>query len=184
MHPVAFLARLAPRFARFDPTLLLGHLALVAAVLVALWLGAYWLGRALAPPLPAVPALVVPETAAVAQSIVAHHLVDAPTERTPGAARGGAGGWRLIGLSAASTPTRGGSYALLQDGSGTVRAALAGGALAPGVVLRQVFADHVEIDRAGVVEAVHFDSSPHTGSPAVAAAAGIVAAGPATKDRR
>ena len=51
----------------------------------------------------------------------------------------------------------------------------------PEAVLRLAVA---EIDRAGVVEAVHFDSLPHTGSPAVAAAAGIVAAGPATKDRR
>lgn len=181
---MAFPARLSPRFLRFDPQLLVGHLALAAAVLVALWLGAYWLGRALAPAPPAVPALAVPETAAVAQRIVAHHLVDAPTERAPGGGRGGTGAWRLIGLSAASTPTRGGSYALLQDGNGTVSAAFVGGALAPGVVLRQVFADHVEIDRAGVVEAVHFDPLPHTGSPAVAAAAGIVAAGPATKDRR
>lgn len=184
MYSVAFLARLFPPIVRLDLPRLLGHLAVVAAMLVALWLGAYWLGRALAPQLPAVPAVAVPETVAVAQGIVAHHLVGGPTESAPGPGRGGAGAWRLLGLAAAATPTRGASYALLQDGNGTVGAAFAGGELAPGVVLRQVFADHVEIDRAGVVEVVHFDPLPQTGSPALAATAGIGAVASTTKDRR
>lgn len=125
---------------------------------LSLWLAAGWVAQWTAPASPKIPPLQTPPTVEAARNIAARHLLSpSGSEATAEAAQ--ASGWKLLGLSASSTGSRGASFALLQDANGTSYTANEGSELVPGQKLHKVYTDRVEIERGGIIEEIRLDPS-------------------------
>lgn len=163
-------AGLAARLSRLGVRAL-PSLALLAAVALVLWLAAgwYWALFGERPQVP--PPLPAPATAEAARAVAAAHLF--------GAAGAGAAvpvvSYRLLGVAANSRAVPG--FAILAEEGKPPLPVVEGSEIEPGVVLRRVLPDRVEIERQGTMITVRLPeknaaasggdpgASPNPGAP-------------------
>ena len=148
---------------RWPDALTLLALALLCWVL-ARWT---WVLLAPAPPIapPATPAPI--DLQAALDEVLRARLFSGQPAAEPPAATAAPRDLQLAGILA--TAPRGGGWAVLQVGSKVQQVAMAGSEVAPGVVLDQVFADHVVVRRQGNRERIDLSRRVAVASAAAAA---------------
>ena len=147
-------------------------LTLLALALLC-WVLARWTWVLLAPPQPvAPPATPAPiDLQAALDEVLRARLFSSQPAADPPVATAAPRDLQLAGILA--TAPRGGGWAVVQVGTKAQQVAIAGSEIAPGVVLDQVFADHVVVRRQGNRERLDLSrrvavASASAGAPAVA----------------
>lgn len=165
-------AGLAARFSRFAVRVA-PSLALAGAAAVALWLASGWawtlFGERPAPP----PLPQTPGAAEAARTVGSAHLFG-----TPASAAVPAVSYRLLGVAANSRAVPG--FAILVEEGKPPMPVVEGTEIEPGVVLRRVLPDRVEIDRGGSVAVVRL---PEKAIPGADAAPSPASPNPASEGR-
>ena len=133
--------------------------AWIVAISVSAWVAAQLLVLASAPGNIGAGYPSTSDPVAAAQKIVssAPMAVDAPAASV----QTGASAYSLVGVATGFGRDRG--FALLKSGTGSVIAVTEGEQFAPGVILRKIHADRVDIERAGTTESVGLDASAARG---------------------
>lgn len=148
-------------------------LATALALLLLAWLVSGWVLAWTTPRLAPSPGLPLPSPAQAAKAIAARHLFGLPAAEGSAVAPGASPNlpYRLLGVAAPSGGGRG--FAILAADGKPPAFAMEGGAIGPGLVLRRVFPDRVEIQRGMATEVLRLREK-HSG-----AALPVPAGGPA-----
>jgi type II secretion system (T2SS) protein C len=140
-------------------------LATALALLLLGWLVSGWVLAWATPRLAPSPGLSLPSPAQAAKAIAARHLFGMPPAAGSAVAPGAAPSlpYRLLGVAAVSEG--GAGFAILAADGKPPAFAMEGEAISPGLVLRRVFPDRVEIQRGVATEVLRL-SEKHNGAAA------------------